>query len=150
MRHPRIVPTLEFDRSIVSGNEELQQSIARQRHILKNWLSSSLAHLAEACLAAWPDRQALEQRLMEGLNELPYCKYLYVLDSHARQLTANASRGGLLPEHFGRDRSDRPYRKGMPPARALAILAENRGPQWDPDLVARFVRLMEPATAAVA
>jgi hypothetical protein len=90
-------------------SNDLQQSIARQRKILKNWLSSSLAHLAEGCLAVWPDRQALEQRLMEGLNELPYCKYLYVLDSHARQLTANASRGGLLPEHFGRDRSDRPY-----------------------------------------
>jgi hypothetical protein len=88
---------------------DLQASIARQRNILKNWLSSSLAHLAKSCRAVWPDRQALEQCLMEGLNELPYCKYLYVLDGHAHQLTANASRGGLLPEHFGRDRSDRPY-----------------------------------------
>ena len=51
---------------------DLQASIARQRSILKNWLSSSLAHLAESCRAVWPDRQALEQRLMEGLNELPY------------------------------------------------------------------------------
>lgn len=88
---------------------DLQASIARQRNILKSWLASSLAYLAESCLAVWPDRRALEQRLMEGLHELPYCKYLYVLDGHARQLTANASRGGLLPEHFGRDRSDRPY-----------------------------------------
>lgn len=90
-------------------NSNLQESISRQRHILKNWLSSSLVHLAEGCLAVWPDRQALEQRLMEGLAELPYCKYLYVLDSHARQLTANASRSGLMLDHFGRDRSDRPY-----------------------------------------
>lgn len=90
-------------------SNDLQQSIARQRSILKHWLSSSLAHLAEGCLAAWPDRQALEQRLLEGLSELPYCKYLYVLDSHARQITSNASRSGSLPEHFGRDRSGRPY-----------------------------------------
>ena len=88
---------------------DLQQSIVRQRQILKNWLSSSLAHLAEDCLAAWPDRNALEQRLMDGLNELPYSKYLYVLDRQAHQLTSNASRSGLLAEHFGRDRSDRPY-----------------------------------------
>lgn len=88
---------------------ELQASIARQREILKNWLAGSLAHLAEDCLAVWPARRALEQRLLDGLNELPYCKYLYVLDAKARQLTANASRSGLLPEHFGRDRSDRPY-----------------------------------------
>ena len=90
-------------------SNDLQQSIARQRGILKHWLASSLAQIADGCRAVWPDRRALEQRLMEGLNELPYCKYLYVLDSHGRQLTANASRGGLLPEHYGRDRSDRPY-----------------------------------------
>jgi hypothetical protein len=88
---------------------DLKKSIERQRHVLKNWLSSSLVHLAEDCLAVWPDRQALEHRLMDGLAELPYCKYLYVLDEHARQITANASQNGLLQEHFDRDRSDRPY-----------------------------------------
>ncbi|MEW5771455.1 MAG: hypothetical protein AB1831_13960 [Pseudomonadota bacterium] len=87
----------------------LQDSITRQRKILKGWLSSSLIHLAEGCREAWPDRQRMEALLMESLAELPYCKYLYVLDTHARQLTANASRTGLLQEHYGRDRSDRPY-----------------------------------------
>lgn len=38
--------------------------------------------------------------------------------------------------------SDRPYRRGMPVERALAIIEENAGPQWDPALVARFLRLM--------
>ncbi len=90
-------------------NSELQASIDRQRKILNGWLASSLAHLAESCLEAWPDRHALEARLMEGLVELPYSKYLYVLDAQARQITANASHAGLLPEHYGRDRSDRPY-----------------------------------------
>jgi len=90
-------------------SSDLQQSIARQRHVLKNWLSSSLVHLAEDCLAVWPDRAALERRLMDGLAELPYCKYLYVLDAQARQITANASQVGLLQEYCARDRSDRPY-----------------------------------------
>ena len=90
-------------------NSELQASIERQRKLLKGWLSSSMAHLAENCPSVWPDRQALEARLMEGLMELPYSKYLYVLDAHGRQITANASRAGLIPEQFGRDRSDRPY-----------------------------------------
>jgi hypothetical protein len=88
---------------------DLQRSIARQRQVLKNWLSSSLSQLAEDCLAVWPDRQALERRLTQGLAELPYCKYLYVLDENARQVTANASHNGLLQEHFDRDRHDRPY-----------------------------------------
>jgi putative two-component system response regulator len=38
--------------------------------------------------------------------------------------------------------SDRPYRRGMPVARALAIIEENAGPQWDPSLVERFLRLV--------
>ncbi|MDR3395632.1 MAG: PDC sensor domain-containing protein [Parasulfuritortus sp.] len=89
--------------------ESLQDAILRQRSILKGWLASSLTILAEGCRDAWPDRAALERRLEEGMAELPYCKYLYVLDDRARQITANLSRRGLLPEHFGRDRSERPY-----------------------------------------
>jgi hypothetical protein len=87
----------------------LQDAIQRQRHILKGWLASSLSILAENCREAWPDRQALEGHLAQGMSELPYCKYLYVLDARAHQITANLSRSGPLEEHFGRDRSERPY-----------------------------------------
>lgn len=90
-------------------NANLQASIERQRNILKGWLSSSLTHLAEDCRQAWPERQALEARLLAGLTELPYCKYLYLLDERAHQITSNASRVGLLKAHYGRDRSERPY-----------------------------------------
>ena len=89
--------------------DTLHDAIARQRHILKGWLAISLASLAEACLQAWPERAALEARLAEGMAELPYCKYLYVLDADAQQITANLSQGGWLTEQFGRDRSQRPY-----------------------------------------
>lgn len=37
--------------------------------------------------------------------------------------------------------SDRPYRKGMTPEQAVAILKANAGTQFDPDVVAAFVRL---------
>ena len=87
----------------------LQDAIQRQRQVLKGWLGSTLSILAENCREVWPDRTALEARLEEGLNELPYCKYLYVLDAQARQITSNLTRAGKLEEHFGRDRSERPY-----------------------------------------
>lgn len=91
------------------NNTTLQESIDRQRSILKGWLSSSLGLIADDCKRLWPDRTALEARLMEGLAELPYCKYLYLLDERAHQVTSNASRAGLLEAHYGRDRSERPY-----------------------------------------
>ena len=90
-------------------NSNLQQAIQRQRGILKGWLATSLGSLADTCRDDWPARSRLEAHLQEGMIELPYCKYLYVLDPQARQLTANISRSGVLNEHFGRDRSDRPY-----------------------------------------
>lgn len=87
----------------------LQESIARQREILKGWLSSSLSHLANDCAGLWPGRGVLEERLEAGLAELPYCKYLYLLDEKARQITSTVSRAGLIGAQFGRDRSQRPY-----------------------------------------
>ncbi len=35
--------------------------------------------------------------------------------------------------------SDRPYRKGMPKAKAISILEEGRGTQWDPQLATLFI-----------
>jgi hypothetical protein len=77
--------------------------------LLRGRLGSPLKRLADDCRAVWPERAALEHRLTAGLGALPSCKYLYVLDSDAQQITSNASPRGLLPEHFGRDRSARPY-----------------------------------------
>lgn len=37
--------------------------------------------------------------------------------------------------------SSRPYRTGMPIAKALRILSENEGPQWDPLLIRIFIAL---------
>lgn len=90
-------------------NPNLQESIARQRKILKGWLASSLSIIAEECAQVWPQRAALEGRLLAGISELPYCKYLYLLDTKAQQITSNAYRGGLMEKQFGRDRSHRPY-----------------------------------------
>ena len=90
-------------------NSNLQESIDRQRNILKDWLSASLTHIAQDCKQVWPQREALEARLIAGLAELPYCKYLYLLDAKAHQITSNASRAGLMEAHYGRDRSHRPY-----------------------------------------
>ena len=39
--------------------------------------------------------------------------------------------------------SDRPYRQGMPETKALEILRDGAGTQWDPDLVRRFGEALE-------
>jgi hypothetical protein len=77
--------------------------------LLRSRLSGPMRRLASGCADVWPERDALENTLRHGLELLPYCKYLFILDHKAKQITANLSHHGLLPENFGRDRRDRPY-----------------------------------------
>jgi hypothetical protein len=90
-------------------SQALQTAIARQRLLLQARLAGLLQRLVGDCRAVWPERAGLERILADALPNLPSCKYLYVLDGNAIQLTANLSPQGWLPEHLGRDRRERPY-----------------------------------------
>lgn len=109
--------------------QAIQTAIASQRMLLRSRLVSRLERLASQCAAVWPDRDQLEDCLVNGLGILPYCKYLYVLDANARQLTSNVSHGGLISESFGRERADRPYMKevmaGEPFSLSEAYISRN-------------------------
>ena len=97
-------------------NPDLLKQIDRQRDVLTNMVSMPLAELAEEAATVWPDRELLNQLIMTVIKELPYCKYLYVMNTNALQITDNASHEGLLTEHYGRDRSTRPYMDNLVPA----------------------------------
>jgi len=93
----------------------LKGSIARQREVLSDMLAIPLQTTAEMCAAVWPDRELLNQALLSGFDGMPYCQFMYVLDTKAVQISDNASPQGLLTEHFGRDRSARPYMRKVVP-----------------------------------
>ena len=111
-------------------SDALQAAVARQRMLLHGRLAGALAHVAAFCRGAWGDRPALERLLADLLPTLPSCKYLYLLDQQAHQVTANISREGVRPAHFGRDRSQRPYLAaalaGAPFSLSAAYLSRNQ------------------------
>jgi hypothetical protein len=80
--------------------QALKAAVAGQRILLRGLLSGSMTRLATDCAGVWTDREKLQQRLIEGIDALPSCKYLYLLDDEANQITENISSGGLLPEHL--------------------------------------------------
>lgn len=93
-----------------------KDSIYLQREELARILREPLAKLAEQCAPAWGDRERLDEILLEGYPDIPYCTFLYCLDTDGIQISDNIGREGLAPEHFGRNRSDRPYMKeAVPP-----------------------------------
>lgn len=102
-------------------DDSLRANVARQRQELDAILRGSLAQVAAACAAVWPGRDALNDVLRDGLRRLPYCTFLYALDTDGIQISDNASHQGLLGEHYGRDRSQRPYLRDLVPARDMLL-----------------------------
>ncbi|MEO7718552.1 MAG: diguanylate cyclase [Capsulimonas sp.] len=54
-----------------------------------------------------------------------------------------------VADAFSAMTTDRPYRKGMDRGKALGILSEGRGTQWDPECVDAFLRRTAASTPAV-
>lgn len=92
-------------------NEEtrLQKTVRKQRQVLKDMLAESMAEVAEACAQKMHDHEALEQILTGEMRIAEYCKYLWVLDKHGRQITETVTRNGIKAGQIGRDRIARPY-----------------------------------------
>jgi hypothetical protein len=94
----------------------LKQAIEQHRRRLEGLLHDPLQRIAERLLAVWPSREGLDSVLEPAIHEIPECTFLYALNTDGIQLSDNIARTGLLPEHFGRDRSQRPYMKEVVPA----------------------------------
>ncbi len=97
-----------------------KDSIYLQREQLAQILKEPLARLARRCAPAWGDHEALNAALLEGFAAIPHCNYLYCLGFDGVQICDNIGLEDgepvLMPEHFGRDRSQRPYMNEAVPA----------------------------------
>ncbi|HHH45386.1 MAG TPA: hypothetical protein ENK53_00045 [Thiotrichales bacterium] len=109
--------------SAVPGNAlpGFRESVQRQREALERMLARTMEKLAERCAEVWPDRERLDQVLTSGLHELPYCTFLYAMDREGKQISDNVSHSGLMPEHYGRDRSSRPYMNRVLPIEGMIL-----------------------------
>jgi hypothetical protein len=99
----------------------LQEGVIQQREALRVMLRGPLQHAAELCSFVWHDRSALDAALAEAFRTIPGCKYLYALGTDAIQVSSNISRDGLMPQMFGRDRSQRPYMNEKVPADGFVL-----------------------------
>lgn len=91
-------------------------AIHRQREELARMLHEPLTHLAEQCAPAWGDRDTLNAVLLAGFANIPHCMFLYIVNTDGIQVCDNVCSDGLLPGHFERDRSRRPYMKEVVPS----------------------------------
>jgi len=93
-----------------------KEAVHNQRVALAQILSAPLACIAQRCEMVWGQRELLDRILSESLATVPHSVFLYALDANGVQISDNVSKTGLMPEHFGRDRSKRPYMREAVPS----------------------------------
>ncbi len=93
--------------------------VARQREQLARLIEQPMARLAAQSVPVWEQREALDAVLGSAFHELPYCTFVYATDLHGRQISDTVGRHGLLTEHYGRDRSQRPYMNRVLPIEGM-------------------------------
>lgn len=94
-------------------DSNLKQSVKQQRELLTRRLGGKLSHFAKELAYLMNDADLLNDHLVKAISDLPYCKYIYVLDASAKQLSATVSHSNVKLEGISRDRSLRPYMKNM-------------------------------------
>lgn len=97
-------------------NRSWKDGIYLQREELARILREPMAHLAERCAPAWGNREPLDEILLDGFPSIPNCTFLYCVGMDGMQICDNVGPSGLVPAHFGRDRSQRPYMKEAMPS----------------------------------
>jgi hypothetical protein len=97
-------------------NSPWKELVHRQRTELAKVLHAPIARLAEACARAWGIREQLNQVLIENFRTISFANYVYVLDADGIQCSDNIGQEGIVPNHFGRDRSSRTYMQEPVPA----------------------------------
>ena len=93
-----------------------KECIYLQREELARQLHEPLAHVADQCAPGWGDRERLNAILAQGFASIPYAAYVYCVNTNGIQICDNVDQTGFAPDHFGRDRSQRPYMKESVPA----------------------------------
>jgi hypothetical protein len=86
-----------------------REAIAHQREMLTDLLTVPMYKVARRMGPLIELRNALEFMLIGELEQLPFCKHLFVLDINGNQITANISRQGVDRSQYARNRADRGY-----------------------------------------
>jgi hypothetical protein len=93
-----------------------KDNIYQQREQLARMLHEPLTCLAEQCAPEWDCRAALNTVLQSGFDNIPFCTYLYCVNTEGVQISDTFGEAGLMAGFAGRDRSQRPYMKEVVPA----------------------------------
>lgn len=99
----------------------LQQIILNKKDALAGAIGAPLSRLAERCVAAWEEPDRLDGVLLEGIDGIDNCEFLYAWDLDGREISSLVQPGSADPTWRGRDLSKRPYLKNNLPFKGIML-----------------------------
>lgn len=99
----------------------LQQIVLAKKAALADAAGPPLARLAEQSAHAWPNADALDRVLVDGLASVPDCHLLYAWDVNGIEISSMIRSAGPDPSWRGRDLSQRPYLKNHLPFKGVML-----------------------------
>jgi hypothetical protein len=99
----------------------LQQTILAKKDALASAISAPLGQLAERAAGVWPNANALDRVLLDGIATVPDCHLLYCWDINGIELSSMVQAGSADPSWRGRDLSQRPYLKNHLPFKGIML-----------------------------
>ena len=99
----------------------LQQIILSKKDALAGTISEPLAYLAEHCAGVWHEADLLDGALLEGIDDITGCEFLYAWDLEGREISSLVQLGRIDPAWRGRDLSKRPYLKNNLPFKGVML-----------------------------
>ncbi len=99
----------------------LQQIILNKKDALAGEIGEPLSRLAEQCVDAWHQADRLDQVLLDHIDTIPSCEFLYAWDLDGREISSLVRQGLADQAWRGRDLSERPYLKNNLPFKGIML-----------------------------
>jgi len=98
-----------------------QQLILAKKAALAESAEKPLGQLAARAAEIWPNADALDQLLSNGISTIPHCHLLYAWDVNGIELSSMVQLDKVDPSWRGRDLSQRPYLKNHLPFKGVML-----------------------------
>ncbi len=99
----------------------IQRIILEKKAALAEAVSAPLGALAERAAAVWPDADAIDRALQDGMPTIPSCHLLYAWGLDGIELSSMVRPSGPDTSWRGRDLSQRPYLKNHLPFKGIML-----------------------------
>ncbi len=98
-----------------------QEIISSVKTALAKIVQKPMASLAESCAEVWPNADAIDKILQEGMDNLPHCQLTYAWNIDGIEVSSMVQKENIDTQWRGTDLSQRPYLKKNLPYKGVML-----------------------------